>query len=103
MAACRSAIERKAPRWMRCRVILERKFSTVQRGWRRQPGQHFGMLVGGIIVKDDMDWPAGRDLTLDSMRKRMNSRWRCRYMQRRITVPSSTLSAANRVVVPCRL
>jgi hypothetical protein len=28
-------------------------------------------------------------------------RWRC--MQRPITVPSSTLSAANRVVVPCRL
>ena len=33
----------------------------------------------------------------------MNSRWRWRCMQRPITVPSSTLSAANRVVVPCRL
>jgi hypothetical protein len=28
MAACRSAIERKTPRRMRCRVILEKKFST---------------------------------------------------------------------------
>ena len=28
MAACRSAIEQKTPRRMRCRVILERKFST---------------------------------------------------------------------------
>ena len=28
MAACRSAIERKTPRRMRWRVILEKKFST---------------------------------------------------------------------------
>ena len=28
MAACRSAIERKTPRRMRCRVIFEKKFST---------------------------------------------------------------------------
>ena len=47
MAACRSAMERKTPRRMRWRVILEKKFSTafsheaevgvkwkVQRGWR---------------------------------------------------------------------
>jgi hypothetical protein len=47
MAACRSANERKTPRRMRWRVILEKKFSTalsqeaevgvkwkVQRGWR---------------------------------------------------------------------
>jgi len=27
-AACRSAIEWKTPRRMRCRVILEKKFST---------------------------------------------------------------------------
>ena len=31
----------------------------------RQPGQHFGMLVGGIVV--DMDRPIGRDLALDSI------------------------------------
>ena len=40
----------------------------------RQPGQHFRMLVGGVVVEDDVDR----------------------------LVPSSTLSAANRVVVPCR-
>jgi hypothetical protein len=28
MAVCRSAIERKTPRRMRCRVTLEKKFST---------------------------------------------------------------------------
>ena len=33
----------------------------------------------------------------------MNSWWRCRLMQRPITVPSRILSAANRVVVPLRL
>jgi hypothetical protein len=38
-----------------------------------------------------------------ALRKRMNSTWRWRCMQRPMTVPSSTLSAANRVVVPCRL
>jgi hypothetical protein len=27
------------------------------------------VLVGGIIVEDDMDRPIGRDLTLDSIKK----------------------------------
>ena len=35
----------------------------------RQPGQHFGMLVGGIVVEDDMDRPTGYDLALDSIEK----------------------------------
>src|SRR5215470_9230246 len=34
------------------------------------------------------------------LRKRMNSTWRWRCMQRPMTAPSSTLRAANRVVVP---
>ena len=37
----------------------------VQARMTRQPGQHFGMLVGGIDV--DMDRPIGRDLALDSI------------------------------------
>ena len=57
MAACRSAIERNTPRRMRCRVILEKKFSTalsqeaevgvkwkVQRGWRDSQASTFGCL-----------------------------------------------------------
>lgn len=32
MADCRSAIERNTPRRMRCRVILEKKFSTASVG-----------------------------------------------------------------------
>src|SRR5438094_599376 len=57
MAVCRSAIERKTPRRMRCRVILEKKFSTalsqeaevgvkwkVQRGWRDSQASTLGCL-----------------------------------------------------------
>jgi hypothetical protein len=59
------------------------------------PLQHLGMLVAAVVVEDRARSTA--------FRKRMNSwcRWRC--MQRLITVPSSTSSAANRVVVPLRL
>ena len=80
MAACRSAMERKTPRRMRCRVIFEEKvLDGVEPGSRgrgevegptrmtRQPGQHLGMLVGGIVVEDDMDRPIGRDLALDGI------------------------------------
>jgi hypothetical protein len=42
----------------------------------RETGQRPGLregkllvLVGGIIVEDDMDRPIGRDLTLDSIKK----------------------------------
>jgi hypothetical protein len=44
------------------------------------------MLVGGIVVEDDMDRPIGRDLALDSIEEanEFEVRWRC--MQRPITV-----------------
>ena len=35
----------------------------------RQPGQHFGMFVGGVIVENDMDGPASRDVALDGIEK----------------------------------
>src|SRR5262249_26766604 len=57
IAACRSMIERNTPRRMRCRVILEKKFSTalsqeaevgvkwkVQRGWRTSQASTLGCL-----------------------------------------------------------
>jgi hypothetical protein len=72
MAACKSAIERKTPRRMRCRVTLEKKFSTalsreaevgvkwnVQRGWRDNK-----LRGAGYVVKCDHPsvieaaWPA---------------------------------------------
>ena len=76
MAVCRSAIERKTPRRMRCQVILEKKFSTalsqdaeVGVKWKvqRQPSQHFGVLVGGIVVEHRVDQLAGWDLALDGI------------------------------------
>src|SRR5215471_10045671 len=73
MAACRSTSERKAPRCNRRRVRVAKKVSTalaqeqeagvkwkVQRGVPGEPGAHFGMLVGGIVVEDGMDQLAGR-------------------------------------------
>src|SRR6516165_9509349 len=57
IATCRSTTERKTPRRMRCRVILEKKFSTalsqdaevgvkwkVQRGWRASQANTLGCL-----------------------------------------------------------
>jgi len=36
---------------------------------RGQPGQHFGMFVGGVVVENDMDRLASRDLALDGIEK----------------------------------
>src|SRR5438132_5817084 len=82
MAACRSAIEWNTPRRMRWRVILEKKFSTalsqdaeVGVKWKgparmaRQPGQHFGVFVRGVVVEHRVDHLAGGDLALDGIEK----------------------------------
>src|SRR5215469_14077041 len=62
IAACRSMIERNTPRRMRCRVILEKKFSTalsqeaevgvkwkVQRGWRASQATLLGCLAVALV------------------------------------------------------
>src|SRR5499433_2146154 len=67
---------------MRCRVILEKKFSTalsqeaevgvkwkVQRGWRASQASTLGCFVRGIVVKHRVDHLAGRDLALDGIEK----------------------------------
>jgi len=38
--------------------------------------QAFGVLVGGIIVEDDMDRLSAATWRSTALRKRMNSRWR---------------------------
>jgi hypothetical protein len=58
------------------------------------------MLVRGVIVEDGVDQPAGTAAST-VLRKRMKSWWRA--MQRPMAVPSSTFSAANSVVVACRM
>src|SRR6516164_7227291 len=35
----------------------------------RQPSQHFGMLVGGVVVEDNMDRLVGGDFALDGVEK----------------------------------
>src|SRR5437660_12368166 len=65
MAVCKSAIERKTPRRMRWRVILEKKFSTalsqeaevgvkwkVQRGWRDSQANTLGCEKSQIQALD---------------------------------------------------
>ena len=62
-----------------------------------------GMLVGAVIAQ--IMWICSPVGTSRSMIRRnsKNSVLRCRGRQRPITTPVSTFSAANRVVVPCRL
>ena len=64
-----------------------------------EPSPDLRMLMGGVVIGDRVDGTV-RSIAL---RKRMNSSCRCRCMQRPMTVPSRTFSAANSVVVPCRL
>jgi len=35
----------------------------------RQPGRYFGMFVGGVVVEDDVEELARRDLALDGIEK----------------------------------
>src|SRR5262249_46557214 len=75
----------------------------VQRGWRASQARTFGCLWGAEL--SSLAWlrvPAGTARSI-ALRKRMSSSCRCRCMQRPMTVPSRTFSAANSVVVPCRL
>ena len=80
MATWSSTIDRNTPRLSRRRVSLENKVSTAfEPGARfrgevedearmpRQPSPHLGVLVGGVVVEDDMDDFAGRDLRLDGV------------------------------------
>jgi hypothetical protein len=53
------------------------------------------MFVGGVVVGDGKERLAGWHGGLDGAEERMNSWWRCCCMQRPITLPSSTLRAAN--------
>src|SRR5271166_5983759 len=82
MAVWRSTIERKTPRLRRRLVNLAKKPSTalsqggrgrgeVERPARMalKPGTHPGVLVGRVIVEDDVDHLAGGDGGLDRIEK----------------------------------
>ena len=84
----------------RCRSGREVKGPA---GMAGEPLADLRMFIGDVIVDDRLDrFPRWSPL-LDGVEEanELSMRWRC--MLRPITVPSSTLSAANSVVVPCRL
>jgi hypothetical protein len=93
----------KAPRRMRFRGG-EEALNHVEPGSRGrearmglEPALYGRRLVGGIVVDDQVEIETGRGSMMISLRKRRNSRCRWRGMQVPITLPSSILSAANRV------
>ena len=80
MAAWRSTTPLKTPRLRRRLVRTAKKPSTalsqlaevgvkwnIQRRMTAQPGDHLGVLVGGVVVEDGVDGLAGGDLALDGV------------------------------------
>ena len=67
-----------------------------------EPGAHLRMLVRCVVVEDEMDDFSGRNLGVDGVQKTDELLMTVPPL-RPMTVPSSTLKAANRVVVPWRL
>src|SRR3954463_5577963 len=72
MAAWRSTTDRNAPRFRRRLVRVAKKVSTAlsqkhEAGVAGEPSQHLWLLVGGVVVEDDVDDLADRDLCLDGI------------------------------------
>jgi hypothetical protein len=63
----------------------------------RQPGTNLGLLVGGVIVQDNVDGFVGGHFGFDGIQKADKLLMRCLCMLRPITEPSRILRAANRV------
>src|ERR1700730_4011105 len=68
-----------------------------------EPALYRGSLVGGIIVDDEMQIEIGRCPFVDGVEEAEEFAMPVGGMHSPMTVPSSMLSAANRVVVPLRL
>src|SRR6266516_3818192 len=74
--------------------------------WKRgvlvQPCLDGGGLVGAVVVADEMDIQLGGDRGVDTGQVLANSTARCRRCRALMTVPSTVLNAANRLVMPLR-
>jgi hypothetical protein len=68
-----------------------------------EPRAHLGVLVSGIVVEDGVNELAGRHGGLDAVEETDEFLVAMTRHALAITVPSRTLSAANSVVVPCRM
>src|SRR5215211_3337991 len=67
-----------------------------------EPGRDRRGLVGAVVVTDHLNiQPSGTALSI-VVKNRLNSTARCRRCSWPITVPSATLNAANKLVIPCR-
>ena len=62
-----------------------------------QPGLDVGVLVGGVVVQDQMHVQPCRPLGVNDLRNLRNSVCRCFGRQDPITLPVSTSKAANNV------
>ena len=74
--------EWKIPRRIALSVSWAKKISTMfshelevgvkwnsNRGWPREPGLHLGVVVGGVVIEDEMNVEAFGDLTVDRLEK----------------------------------
>ena len=66
-------------------------------------GADLVLLVRGVVVEDDVDGLVRRHLALDAVEEADELLMAVALHVLAMTVLSSTLSAANSVVVPCRL
>ena len=67
-----------------------------------EPSSDLGMLVAGVVVDDEMDVELVRHIGLDVAQESEELLMTMARFALAMTVPSSTLRAANRVVVPWR-
>jgi hypothetical protein len=72
-------------------------------GMPTEPGPQFGVLVAAVIVEDDMDELAGRDLGLERIEEANELLMRVALHAATDDPAVETSNAANSVVVPLRL
>lgn len=68
-----------------------------------EPGAHFRVFVSTVVVENDVDGLAGRHFGVDGIEEANERLVAVPLHVAAEKVPSRTLRAANRVVVPLRL
>ena len=80
-----------------------RREVQIEARMRLEPALYGRRLMGGIAVDDQVEVETGRGAMIDQLEKAQELSMPVRGIQVPITLPSSILRAANRVVVPLRL
>ena len=114
MAVMRSLTEVKLPRRMAWRMMIEKKISTmlsqtevgvkcrVILGFFASQARDVRVLVRAVVIRHDVQL-AARVSASDLPEEPQDSSCRWRGWQASVTLPVATSSAANSVVVPCRM